>query len=199
MSDRFDTLASLEEHLQGCERCALGESRTKLVFGVGDPHAGLMFVGEAPGKNEDLQGEPFVGAAGKLLDELLDGIGLSRSDVYIANILKCRPPNNRDPKEDEVTACEKYLARQIELIDPVVICALGRVAGQNLLGTRAPLRVLREGVHHYNGIRVVVTYHPAALLRNPNWKRAAWEDLQMLKALHDELSETKRRDTGTGR
>jgi DNA polymerase len=182
-------LARLEEIVAGCTKCGLHETRTNTVFGDGDRSAGIVFVGEAPGRDEDMQGVPFVGRAGKLLDKMIAAIGFAREEVYIANILKCRPPNNRDPKEDEVTACESYLARQIELIDPVVICALGRVAGQNLLGTRAPLRALREGAHYYNGIRVVVTYHPAALLRNPNWKRAAWEDLQKLKALQVELAE----------
>ena len=183
-------LAELEKMVAGCTRCGLHETRTNAVFGDGNASSRLVFIGEAPGRDEDMQGLPFVGRAGKLLDKMIAAIGFRREDVFIANILKCRPPNNRDPKEDEVTACKKYLARQLELIDPVIICALGRVAGQNLLGTRAPLRVLREGVHHYNGIRVIVTYHPAALLRNPNWKKAAWEDLQMLKALHDDFTGT---------
>ncbi len=181
-------LAGLEKMVAGCTKCRLHETRTNTVFGDGNRSARLVFIGEAPGRDEDMQGLPFVGRAGKLLDRMIAAMGFSREDVYIANILKCRPPGNRNPKEDEVTACEKYLVRQIELIDPVLICALGRVAGQNLLGTRATLRVLREGIHHYNGIRVVVTYHPAALLRNPNWKKDAWDDLQMLKALHDEFT-----------
>ena len=181
-------LMELEKMVAGCTRCGLHETRTRTVFGGGSPSAKLVFIGEAPGRDEDLQGVPFVGRAGKLLDRMIAAIGFSRENVYIANILKCRPPGNRDPKEDEVTACKKYLARQIELIDPVIICALGRVAGQNLLGMSASLRIMREGIHHYNGVRVVVTYHPAALLRNPNWKRAAWEDLQMVRALHDEFT-----------
>ncbi len=180
-------LDDLEKMVAGCTKCALHETRTKTVFGAGSPSADLVFIGEAPGRDEDLQGVPFVGRAGKLLDKMIAAIGFSREEVFIANILKCRPPNNRDPKEDEVAACGKYLARQIELLDPVIICALGRVAGQNLLGKNEPLRVLRQGEHHYNGIRVIVTYHPAALLRNPNWKKGAWEDLQLLKALHDEF------------
>jgi DNA polymerase len=181
-------LAELEKMVAGCTKCELHETRTNTVFGDGSPSANLVFIGEAPGRDEDRQGVPFVGRAGKLLDKMIAAIGFAREEVYIANILKCRPPNNRDPKEDEVTACEKYLARQIELIDPVIICALGRIAGQNLLGKDAPLRVLREGEHHYNGIRVIVTYHPAALLRNPGWKKGAWEDLQLLKKLHDEYT-----------
>ena len=181
-------LAQLEKMVAGCTRCGLHETRTNTVFADGNASAGLVFIGEAPGKDEDLQGLPFVGRAGKLLDKMIDAIGFSRKNVYIANILKCRPPGNRDQKEDEVSACERYLARQIELIEPAVICALGRIAGQNLLGTRAPLRVLREGIHSYNGIPVIVTYHPAALLRNPNWKQDAWEDLKMLRSLHGELT-----------
>lgn len=181
-------LPQLGEMVAGCTKCGLHKTRTNTVFGDGSPSANIVFIGEAPGRDEDLQGVPFVGRAGKLLDKMITAIGFAREEVYIANILKCRPPNNRDPEKDEVTACEKYLARQIELIDPVIICALGRVAGQKLLGEKAPLRVLREGEHHYNGIRLIVTYHPAALLRNPNWKKGAWEDLQLLKKLHDEFT-----------
>jgi DNA polymerase len=181
-------LSQLEKMVAGCAKCGLHKTRTRTVFGNGSPSARIVFIGEAPGRDEDLQGVPFVGRAGKLLDKMIAAIGFAREEVYIANILKCRPPGNRDPKEDEVIACEKYLARQIELIDPVIICALGRVAGQNLLGENAPLRVLREGEYSYNGIRVVVTYHPAALLRNPGWKKGAWKDLQLLKSLHDEFT-----------
>ena len=181
-------LAQLGEMVASCTKCGLHKTRTNTVFGDGSPSANIVFIGEAPGRDEDLQGVPFVGRAGKLLDKMIAAIGFAREEVYIANILKCRPPKNRDPEKDEVISCEKYLARQIELIDPVIICALGRVAGQNLLGEKAPLRVLREGEHHYNGIRVIVTYHPAALLRNPNWKKGAWEDLQLLKKLHDEYT-----------
>ncbi|MBN1163893.1 MAG: uracil-DNA glycosylase [Candidatus Krumholzibacteriota bacterium] len=181
------SLEDLERTVAACRKCALSDSRNHTVFGVGNPRARVVFVGEAPGRDEDLQGVPFVGRAGKLLDKILSSIDLSREEVYIANILKCRPPGNRDPKEDEVALCEGYLARQLELIQPRLICALGRVAGQNLLGTKAPLKVLREGIHYYNGIRVVVTYHPAALLRNPHFKRPAWEDMKMLRGLYDEL------------
>jgi DNA polymerase len=179
-------LGGLCAEVARCTRCPLSETRTKTVCGDGDPGARIVFIGEAPGREEDLQGIPFVGRAGKLLDKMLAAIGFDRSNVYIANILKCRPPGNRDPIEEETAACEPYLARQLELIRPAVICALGRVAGQTLLGTKAPLRALREGVHWYNGIRVFVTYHPAALLRNPNLKRDAWEDMKALRRLHDE-------------
>lgn len=181
-------LEGLRREVERCVRCPLSETRTNTVFGDGDPSSRIVFIGEAPGREEDLQGIPFVGRAGKLLDKMLAAIGFDRSRVYIANILKCRPPGNRDPNEEETAACERYLARQLELIDPAVICALGRVAGQTLLGTKAPLRALREGVHSYNGIRVFVTYHPAALLRNPNLKRDAWEDMKALKKLHDETA-----------
>lgn len=181
-------LEALRLTVSGCRRCGLGATRTNTVFADGSPQARIVFVGEAPGRDEDLRGLPFVGRAGQLLDRILDSIGFSRREVYITNILKCRPPGNRDPNEEEVAACEGYLARQIEIISPVLICALGRVAGQNLLGTHAPLRILRGGGHRFNGIRVFVTYHPAALLRNPNLKRDAWEDMQALKKLYDELT-----------
>jgi DNA polymerase len=180
-------LEELAGAVAGCTLCQLSDTRTNTVFADGNPSARIVFIGEAPGRDEDLQGVPFVGRAGKLLDKILASVGFSRGDVYIMNILKCRPPGNRDPGEEEVAACERYLTRQIELVSPLVICALGRVAAQNLLGTKASLKMLREGVHRYNGIRVVVTYHPAALLRNPNFKRTVWEDMKMLRGLYDEL------------
>ncbi len=179
-------LAGLEKLVSNCRNCALCDGRTNTVFGSGDPASRIVFVGEAPGKEEDLQGVPFVGRAGKLLTKILASIGFSREDVYITNILKCRPPGNRDPQSDEVAACEGYLARQIELINPSMICALGRVAGQNLLKTTASLRSMRDGVHYYNDIKTFVTYHPAALLRNPGFKRAAWEDMKALRKIYDE-------------
>jgi len=179
-------IEELEAKVAKCKKCPLWEQRTNTVFGSGNKKAKLLFVGEAPGREEDLQGLPFVGRAGQLLTKILASVGLSREEVYITNILKCRPPNNRDPKEEEVSACEPYLARQIELIKPVLICALGRVAGQNLLKRNASLTYLRGGIHYYNDIMVVVTYHPAALLRNPNLKRDAWEDIKMIRKLYDE-------------
>ncbi len=181
----FD-LESLEKKVAGCQECSLYKTRNKTVFGYGNPSARVVFIGEAPGRDEDLQGIPFVGRSGKLLDKILGAIGFTRDDIYIANILKCRPPENRDPREDEVEVCERYLARQLQLIDPVLICTLGRVAAQNLLKTKSSLKTLREGVHNYNGIKVVVTYHPAALLRNPHFKRPTWEDMKLLRRLHDE-------------
>ena len=164
-------------------KCTLSKTRKKVVFGAGKIDAKLMFIGEAPGRDEDLKGEPFVGRAGQLLTKIIEAIDLSREDVYITNILKCRPPDNRDPQESEVRRCEKYLIAQIELIKPKVICALGRVSAQWLLQTNSPLGALRTGENTYQGIPVLVTYHPAALLRNPNWKRPTWEDFKKLKKM----------------
>ncbi|NIM19250.1 MAG: uracil-DNA glycosylase [Candidatus Latescibacteria bacterium] len=176
-------LAELEEGVRACTDCPLHETRTQVVFGVGNPGTKVMFIGEAPGRDEDLQGEPFVGRAGQLLTKILEAIDQKRENVYITNILKCRPPDNRDPQESEVRCCEKYLISQIELIQPKLICALGRIAAQWLLQTKAPLGTLRTGEYYYQGIRVLVTYHPAALLRNPQFKRPAWEDFKKLKAM----------------
>ena len=182
-----DTLDTLRETVCGCMRCALGESRKNFVFGEGDPGAGIMFVGEAPGADEDAQGRPFVGRAGKLLTQMIEAMKLARGDVYIGNILKCRPPGNRDPKSGEIEACEPILLRQIELIRPAVICALGRISGQTLLRKTATLGSLRGTIHDYHGVKLIVTYHPAALLRNSNWKRGAWEDLKLVRQEYDGL------------
>ena len=186
----FD-LDSLEMAVSECRECELHKTRNNTVFGSGNRSSSIVFIGEAPGRDEDLQGVPFVGRAGKLLDKIIEAIGFSREDIYIANILKCRPPGNRDPKEDEVEKCEGYLAAQLKLIDPVLICAMGRIAAQNLLKTKASLKVLREDIHYYNGIKVVVTYHPAALLRNPGFKRPTWEDMKLLRRLYDEALEAR--------
>ncbi len=186
--EQFD-FEGLKGEVSRCRRCELSEKRTNTVFGGGNASAGIVFLGEAPGKNEDLQGVPFVGRAGKLLDKILQAIDFKREDVFITNILKCRPPGNRDPKEDEIKACEAFLKRQLELIDPTVICALGRVAAQNLLRTKIPLGKLRGQIHYYNGIKTIVTYHPAALLRNPHFKRPAWEDMKLLKRIYSEANE----------
>jgi uracil-DNA glycosylase family 4 len=184
--ERSELLEQLARQAAPCLKCALGETRSHFVFGSGRADAALMFVGEAPGAEEDAQGLPFVGAAGQLLTKIIESIGFAREDVYIANILKCRPPGNRDPQAEEVAACEPYLQRQIALIRPRVICALGRIAGQVMLKTSAPLARLRERVHIYQGRPLLVTFHPAALLRNPNWKRPTWEDMKMLRRIHDE-------------
>ncbi len=184
-------LEALGERVSRCTLCPLCESRNRTVFGSGDPKAKIVFIGEAPGREEDLRGEPFVGRAGQLLTKILASVGFTREEVYITNILKCRPPENRDPNEKEVRACKPYLKRQIELLEPVLICALGRVAGQNLLERNASLSVMRQHIHYYEDVPTVVTYHPAALLRNPNLKRAAWEDIQETRRIYDEaLNET---------
>lgn len=166
----------------------LDESRIKPVFGVGNPNADLMVIGEAPGADEDKQGEPFVGRAGQLLTKILEAVQFTRDDVYIANILKSRPPDNRKPTPDEVAAHIPILHRQIAIIQPKLLLCVGRTAGTSLLGMDSSLADMRGRFHDYHGIPVMVTYHPAALLRNPNWKRPTWEDVQMLRARYDELT-----------
>lgn len=173
---------TLRQAVLTCTRCDLYRTRTQGVFGVGDPHAEWLIVGEAPGAEEDKQGEPFVGPAGRLLDAMLASIGLKRGEnVYIANVLKSRPPKNRDPSPQEVAACLPYLERQIELIKPRLILALGRFAAQSLLLTDTAIGRLRGQVHRYRGIALIVTYHPAYLLRNPADKARAWEDLVLAR------------------
>ena len=185
---KAESLIDLNNQICNCQKCALGKTRTKFVFGVGNPNAGAMLIGEAPGRDEDLQGEPFVGRAGKLLNDILKAIKFEREDVYIANILKCRPPNNRDPLPGEMETCIPYLHKQIDLVKPKVILCLGRVAANGLLDKKLSLGQLRESVYDFNGIKVMATYHPAALLRNPNWKRGCWEDVQKFRKLYDDLS-----------
>ena len=170
---------ALRDTVAACKRCALHESRTQTVFGVGNRDADWMIVGEAPGAEEDRRGEPFVGRAGKLLDEMLFAVGQDRNSVFIANILKCRPPNNRDPSQEEAASCRPYLERQIELVRPAIILAVGRIAAQQLLQTDAPVGRLRGRVHRLGAIPLVVTYHPAYLLRSPSQKRKSWDDLCM--------------------
>lgn len=164
-----------------CTACALAQGRSSVVFGSGNPHAELMFIGEGPGAEEDRQGLPFVGRAGELLTRIIEAIDLKRDQVYIANIVKCRPPGNRDPRPEEAAACRGYLDRQIDAIGPRVIVALGRVAAQNLLDTAAPLGRLRGSWHKVRGIDTMVTYHPAALLRNQQFKRPTWEDMKQVR------------------
>ena len=179
------SLDDLRAELGDCRRCKLAGHRTNIVFGVGSPHAKLMFVGEGPGHDEDVQGEPFVGRAGQLLTEIITkGMGLRRADVYIANVIKCRPPGNRNPEPDEVAACQPFLQRQIELIRPTVIVALGTFAAQALLRSRTPISRLRGQWHDYHGTRLMPTFHPAYLLRNPQDKRIVWQDI---KAVMQEL------------
>ena len=180
------TIAELYEGICTCMQCPLGQTRTKFVFGTGDPASRVVFIGEAPGADEDAQGEPFVGRAGQLLNKILESIGLKRESVYICNILKCRPPNNRAPLPEESEACTPYLMKQLDLIKPAFIICLGRTAAQWLLKTNDTLSVMRGRVHDYRGMKLIVTYHPAALLRNPDWKRPVWEDMKMFKKLFDE-------------
>ena len=165
-----------------CHKCQLDQSRTHVVFGIGNQKADLMFVGEAPGAEEDRTGKPFVGRAGQLLTKIIQSIGLTRDDVYIANVLKCRPPSNRNPKLNEIEQCDPYLLRQIELIKPKVICALGTFAAQILLRTDERISKLRGDFYSYHGTKVMPTYHPAYLLRNPENKRQVWEDIQKVMA-----------------
>jgi uracil-DNA glycosylase family 4 len=179
------SLAVVREELGDCQRCKLAETRNHIVFGVGDEHAPLMFIGEAPGAEEDRRGEPFVGAAGQLLDKMIEAMGWSRDHVYIANVLKCRPPGNRDPQADEVASCGGFLAAQIAAVAPRVIVTLGKPAAHWLLDSSAPISALRGRWHDYRGIRVMATFHPAFLLRQPDRKRDAWSDL---KQVIDELA-----------
>jgi uracil-DNA glycosylase len=185
--DALNIWQMLQNEVTVCRQCDLCESRTQTVFGSGNPLADWMVIGEAPGQSEDQQGLPFVGVAGQLLTEMLRAIGLSREDVFITNILKCRPPNNRDPHKDEVEACHPYLARQIEAIKPKIILAVGRIAAQNLLNSDKTIGQLRGQVHDLNGIPLVVVYHPAYLLRSLLEKRKAWQDLQLAMATYQAI------------
>ncbi|MBF0169694.1 MAG: uracil-DNA glycosylase [Nitrospinae bacterium] len=177
-----DTLELIAAEVAGCVACGLAATRTNTVPGEGEPQARLLFVGEAPGADEDAQGRPFVGRAGKLLADMIVAMGLTRERVFIANVLKCRPPGNRDPLPDEVAACEPFLRRQIARIRPDYICALGRISAQALLKTKTPIGQLRGEFHDYHGTPLLATYHPAYLLRNPGEKKEAWKDLQLLMA-----------------
>lgn len=180
--------SELRDCVTHCTRCELAHSRTNTVFGVGNPNADWLIIGEAPGAEEDRRGEPFVGRAGTLLDEMLRAIGQSRDTVFIANILKCRPPNNRDPRPEEAAACRQYLERQIELIQPKIILAVGKIAAQNLLGSSETVGRMRGRPHDFGGIPLVVTYHPAYLLRSPSQKAKSWSDLCMATRLVAECS-----------
>ncbi len=181
----LESLDAVAERIRTTFCCDLCPNRTKAVPGEGNPHARLVLVGEGPGATEDATGRPFVGQAGQLLDSILDAIEVPRSSVYITNVVKCRPPQNRKPLPDEIAACIPYLHRQLELIRPKVILAMGGTAGEALLGVRKSLGELRGKVHTYNGIPLVVTYHPAALLRNPNWKKPTWDDVRIARQLLD--------------
>ncbi len=189
----FNNLSEHREAICNCQNCPLGATRTNFVYGVGNPDADVMFIGEAPGRDEDLKGEPFVGRAGQLLDKILAAINFKREEIYIANILKCRPPNNRDPLPSEMETCLPYLLEQIRMIKPKIICALGRISAQALLQTTTPLGKLRKQWHDFHGIPFIVTYHPAALLRFQQYKKDTWEDVQMLRSRYDEMMAEKAR------
>lgn len=182
-----DSLDSLNKLICNCTKCGLHKNRNKFVFGSGNPNADVMVVGEGPGAEEDAQGLPFVGRAGKLLTDILKAIKFEREEVYIANIVKCRPPGNRTPLPDEMDTCIPYLKKQIELIKPKLILCLGLTAAKGLLKKKESLTNLRGNVYEYEGISVMVTFHPAALLRNPNWKRDCWEDVKKFRKMFDEL------------
>ena len=180
-SNKEDMLKKVCQEMANCQLCPLGKTRQNLVFGDGNPHAQIVFVGEAPGADEDEQGLPFVGRAGQLLtDIIVKGMKLQRKDVYICNILKCRPPGNRNPLPNEISTCEPFLKKQLQIISPKIICALGTFAAQTLLKTDIPISALRGRFHSYEGIKLMPTYHPAYLLRNQSAKKPVWEDVQMI-------------------
>lgn len=181
-SNQAEELKNIREEIGDCKRCKLCEKRTQIVFGVGNPRAQLMFVGEGPGRDEDLQGEPFVGRAGQLLTKMIEAMGFKRSDVYIANIVKCRPPDNRLPEPDEVEHCLPFLLKQIAAVQPKILVTLGNLASQTLLGTKTGITTLRGKFHDFHGTQLMPTYHPAYLLRNPNMKKPCWEDLKQVMA-----------------
>jgi len=183
-ADLVSRLASIREDIGDCTRCKLHTlGRQQIVFGSGNPNADLMFVGEAPGRDEDIQGMPFVGRSGQKLTQIIEAIGLTRDDVYIANVIKCRPPENRNPEPDEVASCEPFLFRQIDTIRPKVIVALGTFAAKSLLKTAEPISRLRGRVYDYRGVKLIPTFHPAFLLRNPSCRREVWEDMKKVRAL----------------
>ncbi|MCG8341561.1 MAG: uracil-DNA glycosylase [Chlorobiales bacterium] len=191
----FRDLNDLYEKSKNCTKCRLAETRNNFVFGEGSPEAQIVVIGEAPGAEEDAQGRPFVGRSGKLLDKILEAIGFSRKDVFICNILKCRPPENRNPNIDEIECCMPWLKIQLQLIKPKILLLLGRVAANTVLGNKQSMANLRGKILRWSGYDVVVTYHPAALLRNPNWKRHCWEDVKMLRNHYDK--QTTRHSTAS--
>jgi uracil-DNA glycosylase len=187
-NESFD---AIREDLKDCRRCKLATGRKKIVFGSGNPNADLMFVGEAPGADEDEQGLPFVGRAGQLLTKIIESIGLSRNDVFICNILKCRPPGNRNPEIDEIAACEQFLFRQVASVKPAIICALGTFGAQTLLRTTESIGRLRGRLLEYRGSKLIATFHPAYLLRNPMEKKKVWEDMLAIKQYLDSIHSSK--------
>lgn len=187
-----EDLDSIRAELKDCRRCKLHAGRKNIVFGSGNPRAALMFVGEAPGADEDTQGLPFVGRAGQLLTKIIESIEMRREDVYICNILKCRPPGNRNPETDEIAACEQFLFRQIAAVKPAIICALGTFGAQTLLRTTESIGRLRGKLMDYRGVKLIATFHPAYLLRNPNEKRKVWEDMQIIRNYIRSFADRKR-------
>lgn len=185
---KTEQLKNFYMEIKGCMKCALGSTRNNFVFGDGNPDADIMVIGEAPGADEDETGHPFVGRAGQLLTAILKAVNFQRKDVFICNILKCRPPQNRKPLPDEVAKCSPYLHRQIEIIQPKIILALGATAANTLLENQSALGDMRGKVHQYRGVPLIVTFHPAALLRNPNWKAHTWQDIQTVRKMYDELN-----------
>ena len=185
---KSESLENFADEIKDCMKCrVLASGRKQIVFGTGNPNADVVVVGEAPGADEDEQGKPFVGRAGKLLTDILKAIKFTREEIFICNILKCRPPDNRNPLPDEIENCEPYLFKQLEMIKPKLILAVGTFASQTLLRSKEPLGKLRGRFHEYKGIKMMVTYHPAALLRNPNWKKPTWEDVQLFRKEYDRL------------
>ena len=184
---KTEQLKNFYLEIKGCMNCALGSTRNNFVFGDGNPDADIMVIGEAPGADEDETGHPFVGRAGQLLTAILKAVNFQRKDVFICNILKCRPPQNRKPQSDEVAKCSPYLHRQIEIIQPKIILALGATAANTLLENQSALGDMRGKVHQYRGVPLIVTFHPAALLRNPNWKAHTWQDIQTVRKMYDEI------------
>jgi len=185
--EKTTTLKELEKLICDCTKCRLHEGRSKFVFGTGNPKADVLVIGEGPGAEEDKQGLPFVGRAGKLLTDMLKAIKFEREEVYIGNIVKCRPPDNRTPMQDEMETCIPYLRKQVELINPKFILCLGLTAAKGLLNKKESLGQLRKSVFEYEVAKVIVSYHPAALLRNPNWKKDSWEDLKKLRKMYEDL------------
>lgn len=184
LDSKIDTIDSFKRAIKNCEECNLSACRNKFVFGSGDPNADLLLIGEGPGREEDLKGEPFIGRSGKLLDKILKAIGYSRSEkVFITNIVKCRPPENRNPLNSEIEKCKPYLIKQINLIKPKLLVALGKVAGHSFLETDLLIKEMRNNIYSYNSIPLVITYHPSALLRNPVLKKDVWEDFQNIRDL----------------
>ncbi|HLG18617.1 MAG TPA: uracil-DNA glycosylase [Bdellovibrionota bacterium] len=181
-AEGVQSLPEIRAFIGECTRCKLHRGRKKLVFGVGNPNAELVFVGEAPGRDEDIQGEPFVGRAGQLLNDIIEAIGFKRNEVYICNVVKCRPPENRNPEPDEIETCEPFLVAQLAAIRPKIICALGKFAAQTLLKMESPISQLRGKLFNYHGVSLMPTYHPAFLLRNPAAKKDVWEDMKLLHA-----------------